>query len=259
MSVKRRRGIGIRKWLIVALKDVAKSRSEHLGKPVSHTSVANKILRGKLPPISAYGKYKENGDCTKQGVSMPEELWLAIKEYSKEREKGEGDTKITCKIIVGKIRPIPEHCIEAGKRIARHREDDRAKPPVKKTPEPESPFAPWSPDPKPKEKAKKKAKKKAFSKGAIQKAEQEVAQRVEDGAPELDGSTGLPPGTSSREFLDTVQSDSQEEKILDDRTDRKLDEDGRVLSKGEPMGEHRGAKEREINPDAAHYGGVFKM
>ncbi len=268
MSVKRRRGIGMRKWLVAALKDVAKRQSAELTKPVSHTSIANEILRGKLPPISAYEKYKENGDCAKQGVSMQEELWLAVKEYSKERAKGEGDAKISCKIIVGKIPPVPEHCIEAGKRLARQREKERAGtvPAQKKSAapkEPESPFAEWplaSPKSKkkPKKKAKKKKREKAFSKKALEKAENDIAKRVEEGSPELDGASGLPPGMSSREFLDVVQ-ESQEEGILEARAEKKLGEDGRELSKGEPIGEQDSSKDREIKPDDDFYSGVFNM
>lgn len=120
MSTKRRRGIGIRRWLVSALKDYAKSNDIS-----SHTTAANKILRGKLAPLSEYAKYKDGGDETKQGVSMPEELWLAIKDYGKQRGNGESDAKVMCKILVGKIGPIPPKSIEEGKRLAREREAGR--------------------------------------------------------------------------------------------------------------------------------------
>lgn len=120
MSTKRRRGIGIRRWLVSALKDYAKSNGVS-----SHTTAANKILRGKLAPISEYAKYKDGGDKTKRGVSMPEELWLAIKDYGKQRGNGESDAKVMCKILVGKIGPIPQKSIEEGKRLAREREAGR--------------------------------------------------------------------------------------------------------------------------------------
>lgn len=266
MSVKRRRGIGIRKWLVAALKDYAKREGIS-----SHTSAANEILRGKIPPILSYERYREDGDCTKQGVSMPEELWLAIKEYAKERGEGENYTMIACKIIVGKIMPIPPHCIMEGERLARKREADRPEQSrekkkiekkaklVEKKPKPAEGAKPAKKGSAKKRVKAKKEEKGIFSKEALEKAEKEIAKRDKGSAPDLPCATGLPPGMSSREFLDAVQDESQEEKILETRAERKIGEDGRVLSSGEPIDEREDSRDRKIKPDAAFYGGVFKM
>jgi len=195
MSLKRRRGIGMRTWLVAALKDCAKAEGIK-----SHTAVANKILQGKIGPIRSYEQYKEKFEHTKQGVSMPEELWLALKAYSKGRGKGESDTQVACKIIVGKIPSIPEECIQQGKREAREREADRA------TLEPDPP-------------------------------------KVEDAA-----------------VTATAEVDSKEEqKIVEKCSEEKKDENGRALSRGEPVDEEAGSSERKINPDDDFYGGVFNM
>ena len=225
MSVKRRRGIGFRKWLVVALKDYAKrvkivSPSKGI---VSHTTVTNRILRGKIPPIPSYEKYKDD-DRTKQGISMPEELWLALKAYGKQRGKDESDTQVACKIIVGKIPPIPKHCIEEGERLARQREADRALNPTK---------------------SKRPKKKKAEKKG----------KESDDHSCE----TELPPGASSKEPLGSVKEELQERKILDEQTERKHDKNGRRLSKGEPFDEKKGSKDQSINPDDDFYGGIFNI
>lgn len=244
MSFKRRRGIGIRKWLVSALKDYSKREDVP-----SHTAAVNRILRGKLAPIRDYEIYKNGGDNTKQGVSMPEELWLALKDYASFRGKGESYTKVACKILVGKIGPVPSRSIEEGKRLARLRESERAErlgiPIIESASEPKveaandahasvepEPAAPvvttpatlsepvTDPKVEPKPKRKKKAKK------------AKIAQRESE--------------------------PSQEEIILAEREDsERTDERGRPLSHGVPVAEK--ALEKKINPDDDSYGGVFNL
>lgn len=212
MSVKRRRGIGIRKWLVAALRDHAKKE----GLP-THTAAANKILRGKTSPIKSYEQYKNGGDDTKQGVSMPESLWLALKAYREARGRGENDTQLACKIIVGKVESIPKRYIDEGEFQARDRESKRStvnEPPKKK---------PEKKKPEKKKPAKKKPKKKPS-----------------------------PPPVA-------VKEKSQEIEIIESRTEEKLDEYGRALSKGAPFDKNGGHSNREIDPDDDHFGGVFNM
>lgn len=142
VSTKRRRGIGLRRWLVSAMKHYAKREGVS-----AHTTIVNRILRGEMHPLPDYERYKEGGDETKQDVSMPEELWLAVKDYSHRRGKGESSGKIATRILVGLLEPIPLISIEEGKRQARVREAER----LAKGYEPILP----------KKKVKKKAKKKS--------------------------------------------------------------------------------------------------
>lgn len=119
MGSKRRRGIGIRKWLVTALQEYAKKEGI-----ASHTAAFSLILRGQLAPLPEYEKYK-NGDNANQDVSMQEELLLALKDYCHQREKNESTTKVASKVLVGMIVPIPPQSIEEGMRLARIREAER--------------------------------------------------------------------------------------------------------------------------------------
>lgn len=229
MNPKRRRGVGIRKWLIAALKDYAKQQQEILSsqgksKKLSHTSVFNLILRGQLEPIRDYERYKEGGDDARKGVSMPEDLWLAVKDYGERRGKGESDTKVVCKILVGKIDPIPSESIEEGIRRAREREAVRAK---------ESPQV-QSDDSSNEESGSRKSVKKR-QKSITDKPIIEVLE-------------------SSQEEIQ-----SQEEVIIQQREEvtKRSDERGRPLSQGVPVNER--PLEKKINPDDDSYGGIFNL
>ncbi len=118
MSEKRRRGIGIRKWLILAIQEYAK---EHGLK--SHTVTVSKILRGELKPIQSFEKYKNEKNDIKQGVSMQEELWLALKDYASNLH--DKDARVAHKILIGEIGPIPKGSLKEGEKLARKREELR--------------------------------------------------------------------------------------------------------------------------------------
>lgn len=143
-TTKRRRGVGVKKWIIDALKEAAQ-----MGGHKSHTQVANKIWAGKLAPldINICRRFKSESKYGSQGVSMREAQWLALKVYAEQRGEGENTSQIANKILVGVIGPIPDNCIDRGKTWAKEREEERA------ADEKESPT------PKSKKKAAKKARK----------------------------------------------------------------------------------------------------
>ena len=141
-TTKRRRGVGVKKWLIAALKEAAE-----MGGHKSHTQVANKIWTGKLAPLDgSCRRFKSEVDSGSQGISMREAQWLALKVYAERRGEGESTSQIANKILVGKIEPLPKDCIDRGKSWAKEREDERVA--DEKNP----------PTPKPKKKTAKKAK-----------------------------------------------------------------------------------------------------
>lgn len=144
-TTKRRRGVGVKKWLIAALKEAA-----IMGGHKSHTQVANKIWTGKLGPLdSGCRKFKSEVESGSQGISMREAQWLALKVYAERRGEGESTSQIANKILVGKIEPLPKDCIDRGKSWAKEREGERAADEEK------------NPTPKPEKKTKKKTAKKA--------------------------------------------------------------------------------------------------
>lgn len=230
----------MRKWLVVALKDYAKRE----GVP-SHTAAVNRILRGKLAPIRNYESYKEGGSDAKQGVSMTEELWLALKDYASRRGKGESYTKIACKILVGKIGCIPLVSIEEGKRLARIREDERAK-------KLEIPLAESASEPK----MQAANDTRAFIAPEPIAVAESVAEPVAES--KIKPKSKKEKKRKATEIAQTQSEPSQEEIILAEREwAEKKDERGRPLSNGVPVAER--TLEKKINPDDDSYGGVFNL
>lgn len=122
-TAKRRRGIGIKKWIVAALKERASSEGLK-----SHTQVAKKIWTGKLDPLNAdCRRFKSDFPDGSQGVSMREDLWLAIKVYAERRGKDESAQQVANKMLVGKADPIPADCIARGKEWTAEREKARVK------------------------------------------------------------------------------------------------------------------------------------
>jgi len=119
-NAKRRRGIGVKKWILEALKDAVEK-----GGHKTPTELANKIWRGDTAPIEDAKRFKREGLQGSKGVSMREELWLALKVYAEERGKGESSQKVANMILVGRIPPLPHQCVARGSDWAREREQER--------------------------------------------------------------------------------------------------------------------------------------
>jgi len=114
-SVKRRRCINVDICTVDALRRYA----EALGG--SHTGVATEIIRGKTPPLAP----PEMRGCGRQGISMSEALWFAIKAYTASEFPDDAYTAITDRILVGEIPPVPEVYIARGEAMAHSREIER--------------------------------------------------------------------------------------------------------------------------------------
>ena len=181
-TAKRRRGIGVKKWVVAALKERASSDGF-----ASHTQVANQIWQGLLSPLDAdCRRFKSDFPDGSKGVSMREELWLAIKAYADLRGKGESTQNVANKILVGKVDPIPYECIARGSEWAREREEVRIKDGER--------------NPIPKKKATTKPKKKATAKSDVVVEEREAESEGQDrsfGERKRKLSTGSPPDSPS--------------------------------------------------------------
>lgn len=115
-SLRRRRCINID----ICTVDTLKRYAEALGG--SHTGVANDILRGKTPPLTP----PEVRGCGRQGISMSEALWLAVKAYAASEFPDDPYTSVADRILVGEVPPVPEVYIARGEAMAGAREEERA-------------------------------------------------------------------------------------------------------------------------------------
>lgn len=120
-SAKRRRGIGIKEWVVAALKERAAE-----GGCKSHTEVATKIWLGEASPLEkGCRKHKAEFPEGSKGVSMREEVWLALKVYADNREGDDSSQKVANMILVGKLPSLPHDCIVRGREWATERESER--------------------------------------------------------------------------------------------------------------------------------------
>ena len=112
----------MKKWILEALKDAVLN-----GGYKTPTEVANKIWRGEISPVTDARRFKREDLKGSKGVSMREELWLALKVYAEKRGEGESSQKVANMVLVGKIPKIPDECMARGREWAREREQERIK------------------------------------------------------------------------------------------------------------------------------------
>ena len=261
--VKRRRGIGIKSWIIEALTEYALEQSADLPpkKRLSHTTVANKIWRGRLKPIDRNRAHrcKENGGLKRKGVSMPEWLWLAIKAYAEQRGKGESNSLVASRILLGKIPPVPKDCVEAGERQAQLREGEREPHGGKEPPKRDR----SSKAAREAQEAKREAEnelKKLEREAAKREREKKRAQRAEEKAARAaEKKRAREENEAAKEAAKRKKKEEQNGAAQEELKEGKLDERGIPLSKGHPIDEEKDSKNRTVNPDDDFFGGVFNM
>ncbi len=258
-------------WIVDALQEYAENlppsekKKGEKGKKVSHTTIANKIWQGKIDPINTARAcwHKKHGESGRKGVSMPEWLWLAIKIYAERRDKGELNSFVAGRILIGKIPPVPKDCIEEGERQAHLRENEREthggkEPPkrdrfskaakeareVKRKAEHELKGLEREEAKREKEKRRAQLAKEKAARAAEKKHEREKKKAAKE---------------AKEERIASSISSSAQEEVLDQRAREKLDERGNPLSKGESIDTRDEANSRTVNPDDDFYGGVFNM
>ena len=262
---KRRRGIGVKIWLIDALQEYAQglpASDKKKGKKPSHTTVANKIWQGKIDPVKPARAcwHKKRGEHSRKGVSMPEWLWLAIKAYAEKLDETWSHSMVAAKILLGRVPPVPKECIEIGLKQARERESERE---AHGGNEPPHRSAKGVNEARREEREAKKAQRQLEREAEKREKEKKRAQRAEEKAVRAAERKRAREGKEVAKRKEKEEQNgsavSTEQEELKEWAGEKLDERGIPLSKGQPIDEEGESKNRIVNPDDDFFGGVFNM
>jgi len=264
VNTKRRRGIGVKIWLIEALKEIADQEPAKGGR-VTPTSVANQIWKGKRDPIvlkrACRLKKESKEPHAKKGISTQEWLWLAIKEYGEMRN--ESASKVAALMLVGKIPPVPAECIKVGKQKAMQREQERA---LHGGKEPPSRRSGVSKERQEARRLAREAKEAAREQKRFEREKAKEDRRLARQAAKEEKKKEREAAKREKERQRKAKQKEKEEKkrsqrdvtVTNEKEKEKVDERGYPLSKGQPFCRDED-KDRKVNPNDDFFGGIFNM